>query len=438
MDCEKYEPLLLDELYEELDEVTSAAVKRHVAGCARCASVLNGMQGTRSLVVMPLEPLPAGLEERILAAAREAQKVVPLQSRFSRAVSIAGRWAMRPQTAMAAVFLLMIGSSAFLLRAKRDAAHANPVSVTMEGQPEPLAQVAATDTASLNTPAANTAHGAPPPVILATPPPTASASAAPTALAQNEPAGPMDNLTGGAARDESGKDKAGALGNAVVSGEKEEQAQGLQKADDATKKSYAPKPATRSAGPTNAGLPGGTAERDYGASQAAIPPPPAQRRAGDPPDGYSAGQASYRARNYVEATKQFDSAAQTGDQNAALWAAISVRDGNGGCGAALPRFEAVAKKASGSYTGNEAELDAAKCQVALGDLDKARARLQKLAQTSTHAAQAQAALGELNQVATKREAEKRGGGGSAGAGAAAAPRAAPAPAKTAADKAAGY
>src|SRR5205807_3750227 len=123
-----------------------AAVKRHVSGCARCSSVYNGMRGTRRLIAMPLEPVPVGLEDRILAAAREAQKVVPIQSRASRALSWAGRWAMRPQTAMAAVFLLMIGSSAFLLRAKRDAARASAVSVRMEGTPEPAGQLAASDT----------------------------------------------------------------------------------------------------------------------------------------------------------------------------------------------------------------------------------------------------------------------------------------------------
>ena len=116
MDCEKFEPLLLDELYEELDEVTSAAVKRHVSGCARCASSLNGMRSTRRAVALPMLDMPSGLEDRILSSVKEAQKVVPIQSRASRALSWAGSWAMRPQTAMAAVFLLMIGSSAFLLR----------------------------------------------------------------------------------------------------------------------------------------------------------------------------------------------------------------------------------------------------------------------------------------------------------------------------------
>src|SRR3954470_17207616 len=230
MDCEKFEPLLLDELYEELDELTSAAVKRHVSGCARCSSVFAGMRGTRRLIGLPLQPVPVGLEDRILAAAREAQKVVPIQSRFQRSLSCVGRWAMRPQTAMAAVFLLMIGSSAFLLRAKRDATRSSSVSVTMEGTPEPVAQVAATDTTSLNTPAANTAHGAAQPVVVA--PPAAAPSA--SAVALNDPAGPMDRVTGGAAREardeKGGKDKNDdALASALVAAKEDGQGAGEKK-----------------------------------------------------------------------------------------------------------------------------------------------------------------------------------------------------------------
>src|ERR1700734_36757 len=125
MDCEKFESTLLDELYDELDEVTSAAAKRHVGGCSRCASLLSGLKTTRRLAVLPIVEPPAGLEDRILEAAREAQKVVPLTRRASHVVSRAGSWAMRPQTGMAAVFLLGIGLSALLLQGR----HAAPSSM---------------------------------------------------------------------------------------------------------------------------------------------------------------------------------------------------------------------------------------------------------------------------------------------------------------------
>ena len=81
MDCEKFESTLLDELYEELDEVTSAAAKRHVSGCSRCASLLSGFKATRRVAVLELVEPPGDLEDRILAAAKEAQRVVPLNRR---------------------------------------------------------------------------------------------------------------------------------------------------------------------------------------------------------------------------------------------------------------------------------------------------------------------------------------------------------------------
>ena len=77
MDCEKFESAMMDELYGELDELTSAAVKRHVAGCARCTALIGGLRATRRVAIVPLVDPPADLEERILARTRDAQKVVP-------------------------------------------------------------------------------------------------------------------------------------------------------------------------------------------------------------------------------------------------------------------------------------------------------------------------------------------------------------------------
>src|SRR5258708_3749807 len=149
MDCEKFESAMMDELYGELDELTSAAVKRHVAGCARCTALLSGLRATRRLATVPMVEVPEGLEERILAAAREAQKVVPLRGRAARALSFAGSWAMRPQTAMAALFLVMFGTSVLLLRGRSARAPApSEVTVTEHGVPAPAATAAATPTST--------------------------------------------------------------------------------------------------------------------------------------------------------------------------------------------------------------------------------------------------------------------------------------------------
>ncbi|HEX4449134.1 MAG TPA: zf-HC2 domain-containing protein, partial [Polyangiaceae bacterium] len=69
MDCEKFETALMDELYGELDELTSAAAKRHVSGCARCAALIGGLRATRRVATLPRVEPPEGLEQRILAAA---------------------------------------------------------------------------------------------------------------------------------------------------------------------------------------------------------------------------------------------------------------------------------------------------------------------------------------------------------------------------------
>jgi hypothetical protein len=403
MDCEKFEPLLLDELYEELDELTSAAVKRHVSGCARCASILGDLSATRGAVSLPLVPVPAGLEDRILAAAKEAQKVVPIKSRMSRALSVAGSWAMRPQTAMAAVFLLMIGTSAFLIRSKNYASRDAAVSVTVAGAPSPTAATPPSE--SLDDKAAAAAHGPTPPNV--TRPPAQPAASA-VALNEAEGDGPLNRITGGAARDKAKADE-GSLASAF--------GDPSAPAKDA-KGAASPPPAPTMAAPiTNAGAPGG-APADY--SQSAAPAYASKRAGPAAQDPFSLGAAAFRARNFAEAARQYDLAAQTGDPTAALWAAESVREGQG-CAVALGRFDQLSQKAAGSWAGSEASLRAARCEIAMGQLDSAKGRLDKLAHVASHQQAAQQTLAELNQVATRKAT---GAGGASGA--AAAPRAAPA------------
>ena len=134
MDCEKYDRVALDLLYEELDELTSAAAKRHMEHCSRCRSIGSGLRATREVGILPLIDAPAGLEERILETERAARAQLPVRQRFGRAISVLAGYAMRPQLAMAAVLLLMIGASLVLVRARpgdRDS-----VQVTERGVPE--------------------------------------------------------------------------------------------------------------------------------------------------------------------------------------------------------------------------------------------------------------------------------------------------------------
>ncbi len=161
MDCEKFDRIVLDLLYEELDELTSAAAKRHVEHCSRCRGIAAGLRATREVGVLPLEEAPPGLETRILEAEHQANAVLPLRKRVGRGISLLASYAMRPQLAMAALLLLMIGSSLLLLRARPGARES--VQVTERGIPEsegdPVAIVPAP--ARAEAPAAALAHGAP-------------------------------------------------------------------------------------------------------------------------------------------------------------------------------------------------------------------------------------------------------------------------------------
>ncbi|HWZ93514.1 MAG TPA: zf-HC2 domain-containing protein, partial [Polyangiaceae bacterium] len=134
MDCEKFDRIVLDLLYDELDELTSAAAKRHMEHCARCRSIGSGLRATREVGMLPLLDAPEGLELRILEAERQATELLPLGKRLGRGLSLLAGYAMRPQLAMAALLMLMIGSSLLFLRAQPgDREH---VLVTERGVPE--------------------------------------------------------------------------------------------------------------------------------------------------------------------------------------------------------------------------------------------------------------------------------------------------------------
>lgn len=127
MDCEACNNLLLDHLYGEIDEVRSAAVRKHLDGCADCAAAFERLAGGRRVgrLLQPIDaPLPnAALHEAIHAAAianarpraegasESVAPVIPIGavSRIPRWMSRVGEMAMRRQVAMAAVFLLMVG-----------------------------------------------------------------------------------------------------------------------------------------------------------------------------------------------------------------------------------------------------------------------------------------------------------------------------------------
>jgi hypothetical protein len=160
MDCEKFDQHVIEALYDELDELTHAALKRHVEGCSRCAAVWAGLRATREVGILPLEEPPDDLEDRILEAAARAQRGAPWHKKVLRGLAWAGSHAMRPQLAMAALFFLVIGSSLLLLRARPGTL--GPVSVTERGSPAPEpAEVAAGPHAAAAAPPAAMPTSAP-------------------------------------------------------------------------------------------------------------------------------------------------------------------------------------------------------------------------------------------------------------------------------------
>jgi hypothetical protein len=134
VDAEKFDKVVLDLLYDELDELTRASAIRHTEQSGRAKALYSELRATREVGALPLVEPPADLEERIMQAEERARRERPMRQRLGGLVSIAASYAMRPQLGMAAVLLLMVGSSLLLLRVKPGAP--SSVQVTERGVPE--------------------------------------------------------------------------------------------------------------------------------------------------------------------------------------------------------------------------------------------------------------------------------------------------------------
>lgn len=203
MDCERFDKIALDLLYGELDELTAAAARRHLHHCTRCKNINSSLHATRDVGVLPLVAPPEGLRERILQAERFAHKELSLRERVGRTISVLAGYAMRPQLAMAALLLLMVGSSLVFLRAKPG--DHDQVSVTERGVPgieaEPESKALGLDAASKEAQDDETTR-----------PSVAAAPMAASEKARSAPAGaagPLERAREGAAQD-------GELGQATA------------------------------------------------------------------------------------------------------------------------------------------------------------------------------------------------------------------------------
>jgi TolA-binding protein len=134
MDSDKFDRIVLDLLYGELDELTTAAAKRHMEQSARARDIYAHFRATRQLGVLPAHTPPPDFEAALLAREARILAELPVRHRLGRVVSMLAGYAMRPQLIMAALLLLMIGSSLMFVRT-RPALH-NAVQVTERGAPE--------------------------------------------------------------------------------------------------------------------------------------------------------------------------------------------------------------------------------------------------------------------------------------------------------------
>lgn len=118
MDQEKFEQQLMGYLFDELDEVGTAAVKRHLDANADARELEARLRTTLAGTELVLEEPTEDLELRILEAARAAELGEPWHRKAVRFLAWAGSHAMRPQFAMGALMVMLLGSSLLLLRAK--------------------------------------------------------------------------------------------------------------------------------------------------------------------------------------------------------------------------------------------------------------------------------------------------------------------------------
>lgn len=368
MDCEKFDRIVLDLLYDELDELTSAAAKRHMEHCARCRAIGSGLRATREVGALPLVEPPDGLELRILAAERHATEQLPLGKRLGRGLSLLAGYAMRPQLAMAALLMLMIGSSLLFLRAQPgDREH---VLVTERGVPE-----SDNDPVTAIIPKAPDAPGA-----------EAMRGASKVRAEESAPR-----------RERSAPDAKGEARSAAAA------------------------PIATVGEVSGDGLAAPAADKGSAATEEA----PTDAEA-----SYDAAMSAYRDGRYSEAERRFSEVASAGGPHSATAALYEVQALRrvSGCPAAAPRFEALHARYPGSV-GSDAAWQAADCYRSLGDVGRARQNYNDLLSDSNYKTRAQDALAELDLQATAGQevaARKAAAAAPAKAKATAAPPAKPA------------
>jgi len=410
VDCERLDALAIDLVYDELearDPRLAEEAAQHLLGCTRCSALIDRLrEGQRAAAELPLEDPSSFLEARILAAASSSKTVVPWPRRVVRALSTAGAYAMRPQVAMAAVLVLMVGSSVLLLRsggpsnARRTKVtdEGTPVATVeqqpntvAEGQGAPAGMLGPREEKPASTPAQPSASEATK---------TGEAAAAdPKALA--EASDDLDSLKSGKADknkakggDGDGKDEGVASTTTKSPGPTggAKPADGTEMEKDKEEAKESPKKIGGLAAPTPApatppvGTPTATTAPGTGGTTVSTPAT------------FDDSMTAYKEGRYASAAKGFEAAANAGTKPSVstLYAARSYRAA-GSCVQALPRFQKVLNSWGTSAEAPYAALEGGECAKATGDTATARTLFEKAKGWAVTKDRAEKALAELNK-----------------------------------------
>ena len=405
MDCEKLDAMAIDLVYDELEARAAEEAEQHLLGCTRCSALVERLRaGKRASESLTLESPSSLLESRILEAASRARRPEPWPRRIGRAISTAGAYAMRPQVAMAAVVVVMVGMSVVLLRG--GGLTAKRTAVTEEGTPVTSVEQTKDDQAPAVLAQSDKSE--------ANKEPSSSVAAAPKEQEQGDFGSALDESAEKkkeaaprkGAEDQDGKDMlakndhAGAAGGDVPAdgeGGKGGAASGGAAAEGAkTKSPTSPPMAAATSTATAIGGPGQG-------------PPPAtvtaQTTASSPT--FDDAMSAYTKGKYADAAKGFDAAAAAGTRTSTslLYAARSQR-ALGSCFNAMPRFQRVLSDFPASAEVPWAAIEGGECARALGDVPTAKTLFEKAKGYPATKARAEANLAAMATPSAKAKPAK--------------------------------
>lgn len=324
------------------------------------------------------------LEARILAVAGTEKPPASIPRRTGRWLSRAGAWVTRPQFAMAAVLVLMVGSSVMLLRGGGSATARREKTVD-EGKP--IAQVEQPDPNQAAAPAAAVPKSEAKPT-------EAKGDEAP----KPEKAPPKDlGQKVGKAEEKEADDVASADGKADLAGkEKGKDKDDTYLLEGAKKKAAVGGLAVPPAAPAGAPAP----------TQAPGTGGPATTTV-NKATPYDTAMVAYKEARWADAAVGFDAAAAGGDRtsSALLYAGRSQR-ALGACDKALVRFQKVVAAYPASSDAPWAALEGGQCAKQQGDLATARTLFEKAKASPATAAKAQAELDALSNANSPPKAAK--------------------------------